>query len=202
MTRRVLFVAVASLAGVRLRHADPERTDDDNPELTLEELQRARPAAEVLPELIGQEATDALMRDNVELRAEQEEPIGWSGCPLVEIDPDIQSGAPVLHGTRMPVSAIVDNADAGESAGDIAAMFELPLERVEAILAYADNQRWWARIAARGEARRRALLQAEGRDPDRMSEDEVEDYISDYVERVIDEYRRERRERKAQSHPG
>src|SRR6202021_3215071 len=41
---------------------DPERIDDDNPELTAEELAKARPAAEVLPELIGQKATDELMR--------------------------------------------------------------------------------------------------------------------------------------------
>ncbi|HUB82211.1 MAG TPA: DUF433 domain-containing protein, partial [Bryobacteraceae bacterium] len=40
-----------------------------------------------------------------------EEKIDWSGCPLVEIKPGVQSGAPVLRGTRMPVSAIVDNFD-------------------------------------------------------------------------------------------
>jgi Protein of unknown function (DUF433) len=36
-------------------------------------------------------------------RREQE--VDWSQCPLVEIDPEIQSGAPVLRGTRMPVDA-------------------------------------------------------------------------------------------------
>jgi hypothetical protein len=41
---------------------DPERIDDENPELTREELRRARPAAEVLPELIGQKAADELLR--------------------------------------------------------------------------------------------------------------------------------------------
>ena len=35
--------------------------------------------------------------------------IDWPGCPLVEIKLGVQSGAPVLHGTRLPVSAIVDN---------------------------------------------------------------------------------------------
>ena len=71
----------------------------------------------------------------------RKEKINWSECPLVEIDPEIQSGAPVLRGTRMPVSAIVDNADYGESAADIAALFEVPLERVEAVLAYVKSHR-------------------------------------------------------------
>lgn len=44
------------------RKTDPERVDEDNPELTLEELLRARPAAEVLPELIGEKAAGELLR--------------------------------------------------------------------------------------------------------------------------------------------
>jgi len=49
---------------------DPERIDEENPEITPEELRRARPAGGVLPELIGQKATDAdeLMRGNTALR--------------------------------------------------------------------------------------------------------------------------------------
>ena len=69
------------------------------------------------------------------------EKIDWSQCPLVEIDPEIQSGAPVLRGTRMPVDAIVDNFDYGVSAVEIAEQFEIPLERVEAILTYAKSHR-------------------------------------------------------------
>lgn len=45
-----------------IRKPDPELIDDDNPELTREELQRARPAAEILPELIGGEAARDLLR--------------------------------------------------------------------------------------------------------------------------------------------
>ena len=48
---------------------DPERIDEENPEITPEELRRARPAAEVLPELIGQKATDELMRQSRERHA-------------------------------------------------------------------------------------------------------------------------------------
>jgi len=69
------------------------------------------------------------------------EKIDWSECPLVEIKPGVQSGAPVLRGTRMPVSAIIDNFDYGVSVEEIAEQFEVPLDRIEAILAYAESHR-------------------------------------------------------------
>src|SRR5579884_1525468 len=69
------------------------------------------------------------------------ETIDWSQCPLVEIDPEIQSGAPVLKGTRMTVDAIVGNFDYGVSASEIAEQFEIPLERVEAVLDYVKSHR-------------------------------------------------------------
>jgi len=69
------------------------------------------------------------------------EAIDWSECPLVEVKPGVQSGAPVLRGTRMPVNAIVDNFDYGVSAAEIAEQFEIPPERVEAILTYAKSHR-------------------------------------------------------------
>ena len=69
------------------------------------------------------------------------EKIDWSECPLVEVKPGVQSGAPVLRGTRMPVNAIVDNFDYGVSAAEIAEQFEVPPDRVEAILTYAKRHR-------------------------------------------------------------
>jgi uncharacterized protein (DUF433 family) len=65
--------------------------------------------------------------------------IDWSECSLVEIRPGVQSGAPVLWGTRLPVSAIVDNFDYGVSALEIAEQFEVPLDRVESVVAYAKS---------------------------------------------------------------
>src|SRR5215471_21277912 len=56
------------------------------------------------------------------------EKIDWSECPLVEVKPGVQSGAPVLRGARMPVNAIVDNFDYGVSAAEIAEQFEIPVE--------------------------------------------------------------------------
>ena len=67
--------------------------------------------------------------------------VDWSQCPMVEVDPEIQSGAPVLAGTRLPVSAIVDNAEYGLSPAEITEQFEVPQDQVEAILAYARGHR-------------------------------------------------------------
>lgn len=74
------------------------------------------------------------------------EKVDWSECPLVEIKPGVQSGAPVLRGTRMPVEAIVDNFDYGVSAGEIAEQFELAPDCVQAILTYAQSHRIAHRI--------------------------------------------------------
>lgn len=43
------------------KRPDPELIDKENPAITREELRRARPAAEVLPQFIGQKATDELL---------------------------------------------------------------------------------------------------------------------------------------------
>ncbi len=69
------------------------------------------------------------------------EKVDWSECPLVEVKPGVQSGAPVLRGSRMPVNAIVDNFDYGVSVAEIAEQFELPPDRIEAILTYAESHR-------------------------------------------------------------
>ena len=70
-----------------------------------------------------------------------EEQIDWSQCPLVEVNPRVQSGAPVLRGTRIPVHAIVDNFDYGLSVAEISEQFEVPQDRIQAILTYAKSHR-------------------------------------------------------------
>ncbi len=67
--------------------------------------------------------------------------IDWSQCSLVEVNPNVQSGAPVLRGTRMPVSAIVDNFDYGVSVAEISEQFEIPQDRIQAVLTYAKSHR-------------------------------------------------------------
>lgn len=67
--------------------------------------------------------------------------IDWSACTLVEVKRRVQNGLPVLIGTRMLVNGIVDNFDYGVSAAEIAEQFEVRLDEVEAILAYAQSHR-------------------------------------------------------------
>ena len=55
------------------------------------------------------------------------ENIDWSECPSVEVSPRVQGGAPVLRGTRLPVSAIIDNFDYGVTVAEIAEQFEIPV---------------------------------------------------------------------------
>jgi len=67
--------------------------------------------------------------------------IDWSECPLVEVNPRVQSGAPVLSGTRMPVDAIVDNFDYGLSVAEISEQFQIPQDLIQAVLSYAKGHR-------------------------------------------------------------
>jgi uncharacterized protein (DUF433 family) len=69
------------------------------------------------------------------------ESIDWAACPLVEIKPEVQSGAPVLIGTRMPASAIIDNFDFGLTIPEISEQFEIPQDLVSQILIYAESHR-------------------------------------------------------------
>jgi uncharacterized protein (DUF433 family) len=63
--------------------------------------------------------------------------INWTDCPLVEINPRKLSGTPVLKGSRMPADAILENHADGLSAEEVAEIFELPVDSVRALLAYA-----------------------------------------------------------------
>jgi uncharacterized protein (DUF433 family) len=64
--------------------------------------------------------------------------LDWSQCPAVESVPGKVSGAWVLKGTRMPVSAIFENIAAGASINDIMEWFEgLDREQVKAVVEFA-----------------------------------------------------------------
>lgn len=67
--------------------------------------------------------------------------LDWSQCPLVEINPRVQSGTPVLRGTRMPANAIVDNYDHGLSVAEISEQFDVSEEDILAILTYVKSHR-------------------------------------------------------------
>lgn len=64
--------------------------------------------------------------------------LDWSHCPAVESIPEKMSGAWVLKGTRMPVSAIFENLEAGATIDDLLEWFEgLNRKQVKAVLAFA-----------------------------------------------------------------
>ena len=64
--------------------------------------------------------------------------LDWSQCPVVESVPGKVSGAWVLKGTRMPVSAIFENLDAGASLDDIMEWYYgLDREQVKAVIEFA-----------------------------------------------------------------
>jgi len=44
----------------------------------------------------------------------------------------------MLHGTRMPVDAIVDNFDYCVSVAEIAQPFEIPVNQTRTVLSYAE----------------------------------------------------------------
>jgi len=65
-------------------------------------------------------------------------PLDWSLCPAVESVPGKVSGAWVLKGTRMPVSAIFENLEAGANIDNIMEWFEgLDREQVKAVIEFA-----------------------------------------------------------------
>jgi uncharacterized protein (DUF433 family) len=63
--------------------------------------------------------------------------LDWSQCPALESIPGKVSGAWVLRGTRMPVSAIFENIEAGANIDDLVEWFDgLDREQVKAVLEF------------------------------------------------------------------
>ena len=63
--------------------------------------------------------------------------LDWSQCPAVESVPGKVSGAWVLKGTRMPVSVIFENLEAGMSIREITEVFDVTEEEVKAVVHFA-----------------------------------------------------------------
>jgi uncharacterized protein (DUF433 family) len=63
--------------------------------------------------------------------------LDWSQCPAVESVPGRLGGAWVFRGTRMPVSAVFENLEAGASIGDIIEQFDITQEQINAVLEFA-----------------------------------------------------------------
>ena len=63
--------------------------------------------------------------------------LDWSYCPAVESVPGRLGGAWVFRNTRMPVSAVFDNLEAGASIDDIIEQFDITREQINAVLEFA-----------------------------------------------------------------
>jgi len=64
--------------------------------------------------------------------------LDWARCPAVESVPEKVSGVWVLKGTRMPVSAIFENLEAGAKIDDLMQWFDgLDREQVKVVLEFA-----------------------------------------------------------------
>jgi uncharacterized protein (DUF433 family) len=67
----------------------------------------------------------------------------WSGCSYVERVPGKVSGQWIVKGTRILPDGLLENADAGYSAEEIATeIYEgLPIETARGMMFYAQQQR-------------------------------------------------------------
>jgi uncharacterized protein (DUF433 family) len=64
--------------------------------------------------------------------------LDWSQCAAVESIPGEVSGAWVLRGSRMPVSAIFENLEAGANIDNIMEWFDgLDRQQVKAVIEFA-----------------------------------------------------------------
>lgn len=62
----------------------------------------------------------------------------WSACPAVERDPHKVSGAWVLRGTRVPVSALFENLEDGATLAEFVVWFPgVTLDQALAVLEHA-----------------------------------------------------------------
>jgi uncharacterized protein (DUF433 family) len=63
--------------------------------------------------------------------------LDWSQCPAVESVPGRLSGAWVFKDTRMPVSAVFENLEAGASIDEVMEWFDVTREQIVAVLGFA-----------------------------------------------------------------
>ena len=63
--------------------------------------------------------------------------LDWSQCPAVESIPGKVSGAWVFKGTRMPVSLVFENLEAGATIEEIMDWFHLTRDQIVDVLEFA-----------------------------------------------------------------
>ena len=63
--------------------------------------------------------------------------LDWAQCPAVESIPGKVSGAWVFKDTRMPVSTVFENLEAGLSVEEVMDEFAVTREQINAVLRFA-----------------------------------------------------------------
>lgn len=63
--------------------------------------------------------------------------LDWSQCPIVESIPGKVSGAWVFKDTRMPVSVVFQNLEAGATVAEVAEWFDVTPEQVRTVIEFA-----------------------------------------------------------------
>ena len=63
--------------------------------------------------------------------------LDWSQCPAVESVPGKVSGAWVFKNTRMAVSIVFDNLEAGATVDEIVEWFDVTPDQVKAVIDFA-----------------------------------------------------------------
>jgi uncharacterized protein (DUF433 family) len=70
----------------------------------------------------------------------------WSGCPIIQRDPEKLHGAPNVNGIRITPESIVDNFEAGLSVSEIYEQFPgVPARDIRTVLNYAASRGYLAR---------------------------------------------------------
>jgi uncharacterized protein (DUF433 family) len=65
--------------------------------------------------------------------------LDWTGCDLVETVPGKVSGRPVVKGTRILASTIIEDTVLGSSVEEIAQNYpSLPLDTIRGLIAFAN----------------------------------------------------------------
>jgi uncharacterized protein (DUF433 family) len=80
---------------------------------------------------------DELLRRALDAPASHADALDWSQCPAVESIPGKVSGAWVFRNTRMPVSHVFENLEAGANIEEIMEWFDVTRDQIEAVLDFA-----------------------------------------------------------------
>lgn len=65
----------------------------------------------------------------------------WSGCSLIEVDPEKMGGQPTVAGIRITPEALVENFNNGYDPDELAEIYPgVPLPLIRSVLEYAERQ--------------------------------------------------------------